>query len=228
MLLISGTGKVKCNIGLASFATTGSGPISLAWCGERMAAGGWHALMVAHTSAEPAAGSSTYSLEFSPTDNLSLGLSSTGVAQQGAATFPSTDGLTIAGADWDAVNINFHKLLFSSGAWTHENATASNTLGEVAPGTNGFMTFGQWEGGDQNNSRYVCAAVWNRVLSTAEWELLGGGISAWSQLNPLGLWDFRIGATSMAVNDITGGGGSQSSQAGTSVAAIGDRGMFVG
>lgn len=200
----------------------------MAWCGERMAAGGWHAVMVAHTSAEPAAASSAYSMEFSNTDNLSLGLSSAGVAQQGTSTFLSTDGLVIAGVDWDAVNVNFHKFVFSPEAWTHQNAAASDTTGGAAPGTNGFMTFGQWEGTDQNNSRYVCAAVWNRVLSTAEWELLGGGISAWSQLNPLGLWDFRIGATSMAVNDITGGGGSQSSQAGTSVAAIGDRGMFVG
>lgn len=227
MLLIS-TGKVKSNIGACNFATTGAGPISLAWCGERMVATAFHALMTAHTSAEPATGSSLYSLEFDNTDHLSLGLASAGVAQPSTVTYPATDGLVIAGADWNATTANLHKFLFSSGAWTHQSAAVTNSTGGAAPGATGFMVFGQWEGADQANCRYACAAVWNRVLSTAEWELLGGGLSTWAQLNPKGLWDFRINDTASAVNDLTGGGANQVSASGTSIAAIGARGLFIG
>lgn len=110
-----------------------------------------------------------------------------------------------------SVKPRFHRYVFSTGAWTHEDA-ASN-LADSALVNSGTIGVGEaaWTGDIQT------AAVWNRVLTDAEIELLPMSLLAWLNSAPVFLWHLDQENVSQLVRDLTGGGANQTTITDTAV-----------
>jgi len=111
----------------------------------------------------------------------------------------------------------FHFYDYTAGAWTHENAvgTLANCSTPITQAQVGCTPAGAafW-GGDVA----VCGA-WNVVLTDAQVEPLAFSLLSWFQVQPRGLFVLDQAATTIALNDQTGGGANQSSITGTAVSA---------
>lgn len=109
----------------------------------------------------------------------------------------------------------FHRYVFATGVWTHENG-ATSIADSTAPASgpalganpNGSSPFG----GDLG-----IAAIWNRVLSDVEVETLVSE-AAWTTTTPVALWPLNQASTATAVQD-TIGAADQSALTGTTVTA---------
>lgn len=106
----------------------------------------------------------------------------------------------------------FHKVIISTGAATHENSVTSLANPDViavAPligATEGFFT------GD-----ILVGAIWDRVLSDAEIELLASSLWRWTTSSPRAHWRLDQELTTQKVRDLSGGNSNESSLVGTAV-----------
>lgn len=133
-------------------------------------------------------------------------------------TVVNADGwvLVAAGKATGSATPRFHKYVYSSNSWTHENG--GGTLAN-ASGTVNNVRFGEWEGIDDFGGDLAVAAMWKRNLADGEVELLAHSLTAWHASAPTALWTFDQSATTQNVLDLTGGGANQSSLTGTSVSS---------
>lgn len=112
----------------------------------------------------------------------------------------------------------FHRYLYSTDSWTHENSVTSLADGG-AGGAGGFALVGKWGTSDFFTGDIALTAWWaGVVLTDAQIESLPFSLTAWSSLAPSGLWIFDQAATTTNVIDMTGGGANQNTLVGTTVA----------
>lgn len=107
----------------------------------------------------------------------------------------------------------FHRYKYSTDAYIHEDGTV--TFGDGR--TVNHVRIGQYEGVNNLNAEVAVVAVWNRVLSDAEFEALPFSLQAWHALAPAALWPLDQSATTQSVLDLTGGGANQTTLNGTAV-----------
>lgn len=108
----------------------------------------------------------------------------------------------------------FHKYVFSSNTWTHDNGTG--TIADPGtPATNAFLgangSVDYWDGDIE------IIGSWNTAMSDAQIETLAFNLSSWFQVTPKGIWPFYQQAIGQKVLDITGGGANESAITGTTV-----------
>lgn len=113
-----------------------------------------------------------------------------------------------------------HKYVYGTNTWTHANGAGTVSDAGAALGSDGTIEFGRWD----NYSEYATAdiavgAVWDRVLTDAEVELLAHSLTSWSAAAPAGMWILDQSATTQTVADATGGGANQTAITGTAVSA---------
>lgn len=177
---------------------------------------GWNGLIVSHDLG----GTGNISLEI--TDNaggnhLNYGNSSF-TANSNLANVVNADNWCLVGASKATGNVapRFHRYKYDTDAWIHETGSGNVTDGSASP-TSGTYRLGQWQTTDFLNGDMAIAAVWNRALADAEIELLPFSLTAWYASAPVALWVLDQAATTMTMNDLTGGGSNQSAITGTTV-----------
>lgn len=112
----------------------------------------------------------------------------------------------------------FHFYSLAGGTWVHENG--SRAIGdEAAPGADGTIRWGKWQGTDALKADIDVAAIWAAEFFDVEVESLATNLtaSAWLNIRPAGLrglWDFGADATLV---DLTGGGANEVFRSGTQV-----------
>jgi hypothetical protein len=110
----------------------------------------------------------------------------------------------------------FHWLDMTTNTWTHENATGgiADSTTPVTPVT----YIGRHRNVDSTfNGAINLVAVWNRVLTDAEFEALSYGLLPWYASAPAAGWLLDQSATTQNVLDWTGGGANQTSLTGTGI-----------
>ena len=131
----------------------------------------------------------------------------------------ATDGWVLIGFDkaTGTTTPRIHKYVFSTGVWSHENATATAADGASVAGGN--VCFGDDRGGSYafNSADYALAGIWGTVLSDSEWEDLADSYDNWVNSSPVGLWKWNQTSTGTSLTDLTGNGANQTSLTGTSV-----------
>lgn len=152
-------------------------------------------------------------------DNASgnqLELATASASRFSTFTVVNADGwvLVAGGKATGTTTPRFHKYVYSTNAWTHENG--GGTLAN-ASGTVNNVRFGEWEGVDDFGGDIAAVAMWKRNLSDAEVETLPHSVMAWHATAPTAFWLFDQSLTTQAVIDLTGGGANQSSLTGTTV-----------
>lgn len=96
--------------------------------------------------------------------------------------------------------IRFHKYVYSTGVATHENA-ATTSADPAAIGVGGNISFSRT--GAQSNATFAAAAIYNRVLTDAEFELAAQGIHPMASLNPSwGLWVMDGASTTLPAEEL--------------------------
>lgn len=148
--------------------------------------------------------------------------SATGGGADGAATLAANTWQVLAMSKAaGTATARFHIYSFATGAWTHENASATN--GD--PSVSGGAVIGAFDTGAPANDfvgAIAAAAVWRSNLSDTLAEELSTGWSAWKARSPAALWRLDQASTATAVTDLTGGGADQSGIQGTAVSALAD------
>lgn len=102
---------------------------------------------------------------------------------------------------------------------SHSHANCAGTLGDTTPATQAqigerFSASALYWSGD-----IAVVGCWNVVLTDAQIEAMAFSLMAWHQVPPKGLWVLDQAATTMKVNDHSGGGANESALVGTAVAA---------
>lgn len=111
-----------------------------------------------------------------------------------------------------------YRYVYDTNTWTTVNYVATNGTGTSAPaGTD--MNIGAIEG-DFLNGQLAALGLWTRVLTAGERESLPFSLMSWLSAAPISFWVFDQAATSMALNDLTGGGANQTAITGTSVSTL--------
>lgn len=109
----------------------------------------------------------------------------------------------------------FHKYVFSTNTWTHEDATTT-IADPTTPASNCWL-------GSQGASTYwngdiEIIGTWNVAMTDAQTESLAFNLASWyAPAAPKGLWPLYQQATSQKVLDISGNGANESSITGTAV-----------
>jgi hypothetical protein len=106
----------------------------------------------------------------------------------------------------------FHKYVYDTTTWTHENGTAIAS----GPATSDRFQVGAGAG-DFYQGDILIAGLWNEVLDDATLEGMTDSLSQWEATNPDGLWRFDQDDVGDPVLDLTGGGADQTSITGTAV-----------
>jgi hypothetical protein len=148
-------------------------------------------------------------------DSVNLQLTAGFVAAP-TITAPATDGwiLLAASKGTGSVPVRFHKYVFSTNVWTHENAASSSANSSTT--TQSTFTFANTSGGFVGDIA-IGAAFVSQALSDAQIETLPFSVQSWMALAPSALWLFDQQATTENVLDLTGGGANQSLLTGTTV-----------
>lgn len=139
----------------------------------------------------------------------------------GLVTAPTIAALTTDG--WVLVawskptgtsTVRFHKYVFATGVWTHENGGTNADTAAITSGP----TIGSIAGASFFAGEIAMAGIWRaNALSDAQIESLVGSLMAWWQLPPTTLWPLDQDPVSQLMPDMTGGGANQTAIIGTSV-----------
>lgn len=168
-----------------------------------------------------------YSGGNSGTNRLQFGILATNTIQlrQDAAT--TNSAVTVTAADgWvliaatkatGTVAVRFHKYVFSTNSWTHQNGGSIANSGTMT----GSSYIGDFNGGGSCFVGDIAAmGRWSVEMSDAQVESLPLSLQAWFAAGqPAGLWLLDQSATAQTVIDLSGGGANQSAINGTSVSA---------
>ena len=122
--------------------------------------------------------------------------------------------LVAAGKTGGTNTPRFHKYVYSTNTWTHENATG--TLVDPTTGSGSFL-IGSGVLGDFVAADIAVVGAWNTNLSDAQVEALAYSLPAWFAVQPKGLWLLDQSAVAQTVIDLTGCGANESSITGTAV-----------
>lgn len=134
-----------------------------------------------------------------------------------AMTLAIADGWVLVGVSkaTGTVNARFHKYVFSTNTWTHENSAATLAEDTTTP------TVSCWFGSEGSSSYFdgdiAACGIWNAALSDAQIESLSFSLSTWFQIAPLRIWMLDQQTTGQKVLDLTGSGANESSLVGTTV-----------
>jgi hypothetical protein len=96
----------------------------------------------------------------------------------------------------------FHKFVYSTDAWVHENFDAA--FGGTGR-TPTEMRFSNNEGGARTSADIAIGGTWDRVLADADLEQLPYTLQQWFASAPKTLWLLDQSATSQTLGDLTGG-----------------------
>lgn len=136
----------------------------------------------------------------------------------------SSDGWVVLGATKPSGSANVRMHFLKSGTWTHEVAQINNSGGGAATppslGTWTTPTLGYTSATDPLSAEVAWAALWDVELSDIYVERVA---TSWLHLlssSPAAAWLLDQSATSMKVNDWTGGGASEASLTGTAVSTV--------
>lgn len=142
----------------------------------------------------------------------------TGVGRESTFTVLASEGWVLVGFSKPTGTSAYvaHKYVFATDTWTHE--TLGTSADNTAVGGGGYTALGS-SGGIALAGDIAATAVWSRALSNADFEQLPTSLVAWHALAPSAFWVLDQSATSQRPVDLTGGGASQTSTSGTSVAA---------
>lgn len=183
----------------------------------------FHSILGLHNSGA----TNTHYFQITPTDNLVLGANGVGEATS-AFTVTSADGWVFVAATKvsGTTTPRFHKLVYSTNAWTHSAGSGSFANG-TAPGASGYAET-SWQGGDLFQGDLAAIGVWSSDLGDAQVEGLAFSLACWWASAPQAMWVMDQSATTQAVADMTGGGANQSSLTGTAVASSSVPGLGYG
>ena len=193
----------SCNIGFGTFA------VIL----KRGAINAWHAPIGIHNSS----GTATFTIEISNGNLLKLNRDGGAAASTSTFTVLATDGWVLLAATkaTGTATPRFHKYVFSTGVWTHQNGDA--TLANGGSATGGTVRFGEWQDTDDLNARLACGGIWGTALSDTAVEDLALTFDNWTGSSPVGCWKLNQTLTSTTLTDLTGNGANETTITGTSV-----------
>lgn len=107
---------------------------------------------------------------------------------------------------------------YATHTFTHDTSVETLTDGTAAASPTLYI--GSYRGSAEFwNGDMVVQAVWNRVLTDAEFENLPYSLSYWNASNPSVGHLYDQAATTTKINDWTGGGSKESARTGTTVSA---------
>lgn len=160
---------------------------------------------------------------------LALGIE--GFTAGSFSTFTTTAAkswvLLAAGKASGSATPRMHQYVYGTGVWTHQNGTVP--MGDGSLGATVTCELGGYFNGfNALNGDLAVAAIFPGNLSDAAVETLLWSLMAWHSQTPLALWLLDQSATSQAVDDLTGGGATQTAITGTSVAATSVPGFSYG
>lgn len=174
----------------------------------------FHSILGLHNSGA----TNTHYFQITPTDNLVLGANGVGEATSAFTVTSADDWVVVAATKVSGTTTpRFHKLVCSTGAWTHSAGSGSFANG-TGPGATGYAET-SWQGGDLFQGDIAAIGVWSADMSDAQVESLAYSLTSWWQVAPAAVWLLDQSATTQAVPDLTGGGANQSSLTGTTVAS---------
>lgn len=195
------------------------GAISMAAFAYRNATGTWHSLMVKGTQ--------------TGSDNQFIGweIGDTGTSNKLSVELRATQSLSntiqITNTGWylfaftkasGAATGRFHSYRVSTGAWTHEAGSASQSSPTSGTGT---IKLGVYEAtgftGDYYDGDIEAFGLFEENLSDQDVESLAFSWEHWIRPTTIGLWRLDQAATSTKVIDWMGGGANESAIGGTSV-----------
>ena len=128
--------------------------------------------------------------------------------------------LVVVGKATGTATPRFHRYKFSTGVWTHENA--SGTVGNANAVPGGNLELGANSNGASTflNGDMEVVGCWGRVLSDQEVENLAFGLPGWLSAAPNGLWLLDQSLTTQKIIDWTVGGANESVLTGTAVGTV--------
>lgn len=104
--------------------------------------------------------------------------------------------------------LRWHLYDFAAKKWTHESSVSELEDGLSCAG--GSVQFGRVGSEFPRGEQLAGGAIWNKVLSDAEFEaLIGANFEAWKSTSPSGLWTFGQVEVGQTVKDWTGGGANE-------------------
>lgn len=117
--------------------------------------------------------------------------------------------------------VRFHKYVFSTNTWSHQDSAAASSTNGGAPAVHVNVgceesSVGAFDGFFDGDIAVVGA--WDVQLTDAQIEALAFTLQPWFQVNPRGLWLLDQSATGQKVVDFSGGGANESAISGTTVA----------
>lgn len=115
-------------------------------------------------------------------------------------------------------NPRYHKYLYSSNTWTHENS-GSTMADATAPGTTNCRIGASPASTLPYDGDMQIVGYYNAALSDAQLEAMALTLGAWYQVPPKGLWLLDQQVTTQKVNDLTGQGGNEVTRTGTSISS---------
>ena len=156
-----------------------------------------------------------------------------GLSASGADVFRAKIGTTTAtaptivttGGQWQMLGaskasgstaVRFHKYLYSTDTPSHEDDNVSIS-DSGTPATSVFLGSDGVTTTDAMDGDLAIFAVWNVVLSDAQFEALPFSLAAWFAVQPKGIWLLDQDSTSQKVLDLSGGGANETGLTGTTV-----------
>jgi len=110
----------------------------------------------------------------------------------------------------------FHKYVYSTNAWTHEDGGGTEGNNGAPSGDAYVGNYVNFDAGMRGD--IAVAGIWNVVLTDAQVESLAFTLAGWfAAAQPKGLWVLDQNSTAQNVMDLSGGGAILNARIGTSV-----------
>lgn len=138
----------------------------------------------------------------------------------------TSSAYTVPAGEWAFVAVSkatgsntarFHKYLYASNAWTHENSPGGASAD--SPITPLQLKIGHAaSGGIYFSGDIAVVGIIGGILADQQVEALPFSLAAWWQISPTGLWLLDQSATTIKTRDQSGGGANEFAIVGTTVA----------
>jgi len=104
-------------------------------------------------------------------------------------------------------NPRFHKYVYSSNSWTHENA-ATTVADPGSPGTTDVRMGADEASATNFTGDIAVVGIWNKVLADSQLESLPHTLATWWSATPKAIWVLDQ-SVSTKIPDFTGNGGGE-------------------
>lgn len=154
-------------------------------------------------------------------NNLQITVGSSSVAN--AATGVAADGPWVLQAVQKATGSNhprFHKYVYSTDIWTHQNTATNLANGSTPTGSAYLLNRATASTAAACSGDHAISAVYNAVLTDYQIEAMAYALPAWFAVQPKGLWLFDQAAVTQQVFDLSGNGANETARTGTTVSTL--------